>query len=87
MKLTPGLDVINILRTAFTPVDPKSVKNTVKLSIFFMLLGSTRAKAVCKILMKWTLWVDFPKLCAPSEKSLVQKIRHTISPTKCKPNL
>ncbi len=30
MKLTPGFNFINVLRTAFTLVDPKSVKNTVK---------------------------------------------------------
>jgi len=28
--LIPGVNFINILRTAFTLVDPKSVKNTVK---------------------------------------------------------
>jgi hypothetical protein len=29
-KWTPRVNFINILRTAFTLVDPKSVKNTVK---------------------------------------------------------
>jgi len=38
------LNFINILRTAFTLADPKSVKKTVKLSIFFTLLGSTSVK-------------------------------------------
>ena len=41
-----GLNFINVLRTAFTIADPKSVKKTVKLSIFFMLLGSMSVKAV-----------------------------------------
>jgi len=39
MKLTPGLNFINVLRTAFTLVDPKSVKNTVKSSVFFYSFG------------------------------------------------
>jgi len=48
----PGLNFINVLRTAFMLADPKSVKKTVKLSIFFMLLGSTSVKAVSRTLMK-----------------------------------
>jgi hypothetical protein len=45
---------INILRTAFTCADPKSVEKTVKLSIFFTLSGSSSIKAVHRILMKLT---------------------------------
>jgi len=48
------LNFINVLRTAFTLADPKSVKKTVKLSIFFMLLGSTSVKAVQRTLVKST---------------------------------
>jgi len=47
-----GLNFINVLHTAFTLTDPKSVKKTLKLSIFFMLLGSTSVKAVRRMLMK-----------------------------------
>jgi len=54
MKLTPGLNIINILSKAFTHADPKWVKMTVKLSIFFTLLVSTSAKVACKMLMKLT---------------------------------
>jgi hypothetical protein len=36
----PGLNFINILRTAVTLVDPESVKNTVKSSVSFSLSGS-----------------------------------------------
>ncbi len=54
MKLTPGLNFINVLLTAFTLPDPKSVKKTVKLSIFFTLWGSTSVKAVHRTLMKLT---------------------------------
>jgi len=46
------LNFINVLFTAFTLPDPKSVKKTVKLSIFFTLLGSTSVKAVRRTLMK-----------------------------------
>ncbi len=47
----PGLNFINILRTAFTLADPKSVKDTDDLNVFFMLLGSKRIKAVCRTLV------------------------------------
>jgi len=51
IKLTPGVNFINIIHTAFTRADPKSVKKTV---IFFTLLGSTSIKAVLRMLMKLT---------------------------------
>ncbi len=38
----------------FTHPDPKSAKNTVKLSSFFALLGSAHVKAVHKMLVKST---------------------------------
>jgi len=50
----PGVNFINVLLTALTHTDPKSVKKTVKLSIFFTLLGSTREKALCKMWVKLT---------------------------------
>ncbi len=34
--------------------DPKSIKNTVKPSVFFALLGSARIKATHKMLVKLT---------------------------------
>ncbi len=49
-----GLNFINDLRTAFTLVDPKSIKDTDDLTVFFMLSGSTSAKAVHRMLMKLT---------------------------------
>jgi hypothetical protein len=50
-----GLNFINVLCTAFTLVDPKSVKkDTDDLTVFFTLLGSTSAKAVRSTLMKLT---------------------------------
>jgi len=39
-----GLNFINVLRTAFTLVDPKSVKNTVKSSVSFYSFGICRHK-------------------------------------------
>ncbi len=52
--LRRGVNFINILPAAFMHADPKSAKNTVKLSIFFALLGSAGAKAACRMLMKLT---------------------------------
>ncbi len=50
----PAFNFINILRTVFMRADHKIVKKTVKLSIFFKLLGSTSVKASCKTLVKLT---------------------------------
>jgi len=44
----PGVDFTNILHAAFTHTDPKSTKNTVKLSVFLVLLGSSIVKALQK---------------------------------------
>jgi hypothetical protein len=53
-KLPPGVDFTNILRAAFTLADPKRVKKTDVLTVFFGLLGSGSVKAVRKTLMKLT---------------------------------
>jgi len=41
----------NVLHAAFTSTDTKSEKMTVKSSVSFQLLGSTRIKAACKTLV------------------------------------
>jgi len=51
-KKKPGLNFIKVLHTTFAHADPKSVKKTVKLLIFFTLLESTSVKAVRRMLMK-----------------------------------
>ena len=45
----PGVNFINILRTAFTLADPKSAQNTVKPSVFFAPLGLACINDVRKI--------------------------------------
>jgi len=42
---TLGVDFTIILNAAFTQADPKSAKNTVKRSVFFVLLRSERVNA------------------------------------------
>jgi len=49
-----GLNFINVLCAAFTSAYPISIKKTVKLSIFFTLLGSTNVKASRITLAKLT---------------------------------
>ncbi len=49
-----GLNFINVLRTAFTLVDPKSVKKQLSHKYLFTLSGSTSVKAVHRTLMKLT---------------------------------
>jgi len=52
MKLTtPDVNFINV-QAAFACTDPKCTKKTVKLSVFFALLGSASVKAVHRMLMK-----------------------------------
>ena len=48
----PGLNFINVLRTAFTPVAPKSVRIQSSYQYFFTLLGAMGAKAARRMLMK-----------------------------------
>jgi len=52
--LPPEVNFINILPAAFTSTDPKSVKKTDNLTVFFMLSGSALAKAARRMLMKST---------------------------------
>jgi len=54
MKLTPGVDFINILPAAFKRSDPKRAKRQSSHKCLFALLGSLRAKAAHKILVKST---------------------------------
>jgi len=54
MKLTPGLNFINVLRTAFTLVDTERVIIQSNPQYLFMHLGSTCAKAVRRTLVKLT---------------------------------
>jgi len=47
-----GDNFINVLRAAFTLIDPKCVKKIDKLTVILMHLGSAIVKAACKTLMK-----------------------------------
>jgi len=49
-----GVNFTNILRTSFTHTDLKSTKNTVRPSVFFVLLGFAFVKAAHKMLVKST---------------------------------
>ncbi len=51
---SPGVDFINVRRTAFLLVGPKSVRIQSSSQNFFTLLGSTSVKAVGRTLMKLT---------------------------------
>ena len=54
MKLTHGLNFINVLRTAFALVGPKSISIQSSSQYLFTLLGSTGIKASSRTLMKLT---------------------------------
>jgi len=47
-----GLNLINVLRTAFTLVDPESIKRYWQLDWVLTLWGAAGVKAVCRTLMK-----------------------------------
>jgi len=57
----PAVNFINVLRAAFAPVDPKSVKRYWQLDWILMLLGATGVKALrcmLSICKKWDqLWM------------------------------
>ncbi len=48
----PGVNFINVLRTAFVLIDPESVKKIDNLTVFFTLLGSAGVQGVRRTLMK-----------------------------------
>jgi len=50
------------LRTAFTPVAPKSVRIQSSCQYLFTLLGSTGSKAAGRTLMKWTPGLNFTNI-------------------------
>jgi len=50
----PSVNFINVLRAAFVQADPKSVKKTDNLTVFYTLLGSEHSKAAHRTLMKLT---------------------------------
>jgi len=54
-----GVNFINVLRTAFTLVDPKSVKRNWQLDWILTLLGATGVKAVHKYVGEIEPWCQF----------------------------
>jgi len=57
---TPFVNFINVLCTAFTFADPKSVKKSqLSHKYLFTLLGSASIKAVCRTLMKLSPWNNY----------------------------
>jgi len=70
----PGVNFTNVLRTAFTPVAPQSVRIQSSYQYLFRLLGSTSVKAVHKTLVKlspgWGLEVE-PAIRANEKRALV----------------
>jgi len=54
VKLTPGVNFINVLQAPFMRLDPESAKNTDGLTVFFALLGSACEKAASRKVMKLT---------------------------------
>ncbi len=62
LNLTAGVNFINILQASFASADPKRAKNTVNLSVFFALLGSSNVKDVSKMLTNLTIGPNLIKL-------------------------
>jgi hypothetical protein len=54
INVSTGLHFINVLRTAFTPLVPQSVRTQSSRQYLFTLLGPTTVKAVRRTLMKLT---------------------------------
>jgi len=62
MKLTPGVNLANVLGAAFTCKDPESAKKIDYLTEFFAFLGSANAIAAHRTLMKMSPGVDFSNM-------------------------
>jgi len=54
VKLTPGVNFINVLQASFGHTAPKSTKKDSQGVSFFALSGSEGEKAACRALMKLT---------------------------------
>ncbi len=52
-NFSPGVNFVNVLQAAFERTNPKSVKKTDNLTVFFALFGSASVKAR-RTLMKLT---------------------------------
>jgi len=65
---TLGVNFINVLRTAFTLIGPKSVKRYWRLDWVLTLWGTTGVKAVRRTLMK-----SSPALCLSDKSNLSEK--------------
>jgi hypothetical protein len=87
VKLSPGINFINVLRTAFMHADPKSLKKKVKLSIFLVLLGSAHTKAGRRTLVKSTLGLflilGFLTNCLNTYGFVVQLTKNRIPGDRC----
>jgi len=80
MKLTPGVNFINVLWVAFALADPKSVKKTDNFTVFFALLGSLCVKAVRRMLMKLTTGFFSCVGCISTNlESSIQSLRHDLN--------
>jgi hypothetical protein len=69
MKLTPGVNFINVLLKAFRRTDPKSIRIQ-SMSVIYMLLGSAHAKAAHGEIDTWgsissTLYTKLLKMKIP----------------------
>ena len=71
LSLSPGDNFNNIIRAVFTTQDPKNTKKTNKLSSFFALLGSSKAKAARKMMVKLTPGGDF---CMRVKRTIVFEV-------------
>ncbi len=61
----PGVNFINVLRTAFVLVEPESIRTQSSCQYLFALLGSASVKAVYRMLKKSTPCINFTNiLCA-----------------------
>jgi hypothetical protein len=72
---------IDVLRAAFTHADPKSAKNTVNPSAFFVLLGSELVKALHKMLVNSTpliIFINYSYLMKTVQKTHHRRIIHTL---------
>ncbi len=75
--MTPGVNFINVLRAAFAPVDPKSVKIYWLLDWIIMLLGPMSVNAVLERwwnwAWEWMLWKVGSRVVVTETKNSLQE--------------
>ncbi len=80
--LTPSVNFINFLSTAFALIDPESIKNRVKSSMSFYTFGICQCKS-CMYIERWWNWALVSISTKFYEQPFLQKCNFKQFSTNC----